>query len=323
MLINLLLALVPIGLFLLMLHMLGSFSLVKGKLLALAFCAGILCCAVLFAVAQLVGGWEADWISPVVEELLKASLAIALIGSRKVAFVSDAAIVGGAVGGSFAFLENILYVLFNPEMTASTALFRGLGAALMHTGCTAGVAMIMVMSTGVWQKAGGVVLAICLHIAHNLFILPPVLSTMVWIGLVPLIIMTLFSINENKIRAWMDDSLANDVNLLGAIRTGNFRETPAGQYMLMLKDKFKPEVFFDMCCYTYEFLELSIAAKSRVIMLDAGIDMPLDKKVKAENQSRINELAALKKNIGFTAESALRPIVNLKEVDNWILNSLI
>ena len=306
-----------------MLHMLGSFSLVKGQLLALALSSGVACCAVMFGLAQLVGGWEADWISPVAEELLKAFFAIALIGSRKVAFVSDAAIIGGAVGGGFALLENILYVVLNPEMTASTALFRGLGAALMHTGCTAGVAMIIVMSAGVWQKAGGVVLAIVLHIAHNLFILPPIISTMVWIGLVPLIIMTLFSINENQIRAWMDTSLANDVNLLGAIRTGNFKETPAGRYMLMLKDKFKPEVFFDMCCYTYEFLELSIAAKSRVIMLDAGMDMPLDKKAKAANRSRIDELTALKKSIGFTAESALRPIVNLKEVDNWILNSLI
>ena len=121
----------------------------------------------------------------------------------------------------------------------------------------------------------------------------------------------------------MDVCLAGDVALLGAIKTGNFKDTPAGQYMLTLKDKFDPEIFFDMCCYTYEYLELSIAAKSRLIMLDAGLDMPLDKKTKADNKARINELSALKKNIGFTAGSALRPIVNLKEIDDWMLNSLI
>lgn len=323
MLVNLILALVPIGTFLLMLHLLGSFSLIKRGLLILSLSAGILCCALMFGVAQLAGGWEADWISPLAEELLKASIAISLVGSRKIAFVSDAAIIGGAVGGGFAFLENILYVFFNPEMTTITALFRGLGTALMHTGCTAGVAMIMVMSASLWQKAGGILLAICLHIAHNLFILPPILSTMVWTGLVPLIIMTLFSINEKKIREWMDDCLAGDISLLGAIRTGNFKETPAGQYMLTLKDKFRPEIFFDMCCYTYEYLELSIAAKSRVIMLDAGMTIPLDKEEKAANRKRIAELMSLKKNIGFTAETSLRPIVNLKDVDDWIMNSLI
>ena len=67
------------------------------------------------------------------------------------------------------------------------------------------------------------------------------------------------------------------------------------------------------------YLELSIAARSNLILKEAGMD-PVHDPV---NQARLQEIATLRKRIGPTAELALRPIVDRNQVNRWAFYSLV
>ena len=74
-----------------------------------------------------------------------------------------------------------------------------------------------------------------------------------------------------------------------------------------------------MYCYVQNYLELSIAARSNLILKEAGIDPVHD----PENLARLREMRDLRKRIGPTAVLALLPIVNRSQVNQWAMSSLI
>ena len=68
---------------------------------------------------------------------------------------------------------------------------------------------------------------------------------------------------------------------------------------------------------------MSIAAKSRMIMMEAGMDVPVTPEAHQENLDRLAELKALKKNIGMSGLMVLRPVINEKAVDEWVIGELL
>ena len=58
------------------------------------------------------------YISPFIEEILKAFVILVLIRLNRVGFLVDAAIFGFAVGAGFAMIENIYFLQFLPEANA-------------------------------------------------------------------------------------------------------------------------------------------------------------------------------------------------------------
>lgn len=129
----------------------------------------------------------------------------------------------------------------------------------------------------------------------------------------------IFKKNESNIHTWIDECLNNDVALLSSIKKGELSKTNAGKYLVSIKDAFSPEVFFDLCCYISEYLELSITAKSNLLLRQAGFPVQRTEKTKA----RINELLALRKRIGKAGVEAVKPIVNIEDVDYWAVNALL
>ena len=55
------------------------------------------------------------YVSPVIEETIKALTIIYLIRSQRIAFLVDAAIYGFAVGKGFAVVENLYYLSIRPD----------------------------------------------------------------------------------------------------------------------------------------------------------------------------------------------------------------
>ncbi|MES2960711.1 MAG: PrsW family glutamic-type intramembrane protease, partial [Pseudomonadota bacterium] len=55
------------------------------------------------------------YVSPLLEELLKGLLVVALIRSHRIGFLVDAAIAGFAIGTGFALVENIHFLRLVPE----------------------------------------------------------------------------------------------------------------------------------------------------------------------------------------------------------------
>src|SRR5574344_2744701 len=141
-----LIALLPPILFILVLLWLDSFSLVKKGVLLSSFGFGIISVPISFfiikgfAIIAPNAGIIGD---PIIEEIIKGTWILVLLKHRRCAFFIDAAIYGAAIGAGFSFMENIVYIYYNPDMLLGTMLIRGFGTAIMHCGCVISTATLL------------------------------------------------------------------------------------------------------------------------------------------------------------------------------------
>ena len=116
------------------------------------------------------------YVSPVIEETLKALIIVVLIRARRIAFLVDAAIAGFAVGTGFAVVENLYYLSMRPDSHMAVWVVRGFGTAIMHGGATAIFAIVSVALSekkpGITAFLPGLAAAVLLHSAFNHFAVP-------------------------------------------------------------------------------------------------------------------------------------------------------
>lgn len=327
-------SLFPILLYLLLIRSLDGFALSSIKKFMPAFVWGLIICAVLFGLAQLLKV-ELTWEIVIVEELLKY-LPIAIVLYRhRISFFTETIIYGAAAGAGFATAENLFYVYFNSDMfTIGDSIIRGFGTSLLHIGCTALASSFgLVISKLVHHKIPkfaqfitiicALIPSLLIHFLYNLFLLPVFLQLILVVAVMIPLFIIINDIDNRIIHKWLDMCINNDIVLLAAMKEGKLKDTAAGQYLMSIKEKFQPEIFFDIWNYVCLFLELSIAAKSRMIMKEAGIDIPLDEKVHQENLEKIAEWKTLHKIIGPAATMALNPIISIKSADKWVIHELL
>lgn len=327
------LSFLPLGLFVALLLWMDSFSLTNGKRLAWSALYGAITCMVVLSIATWIFHESKNYelfVAPVLEEILKGSIILYLVLKGKSVLIGDATIYGAAVGAGFGVVENVFFLTFIVNgVNPAEAIMQGFEAAVMHIGCTSTLAMMLAMTIqgrfGNTQRrktiafAVAFFLAIIIHFLHSIAPIPPIIMTALLVVYFVFSKWSLFKKNERAIHDWIDKCINNDVALLGAIRKGELSTTNAGQYLLTIKSSVSPEVFFDMCCFISEYLELSIAAKSNLILKEAGL--PVVKK--DDSAARIAELRALKKRIGKMGMVAIEPIVQLKEIDRWVTKEMI
>ena len=327
-------SLFPILLYLLLVRSLDGFALSSFKKFMPAFLWGLIICTVIFVLVQLLKV-DLSWEIVLVEELLKY-LPIAIIVYRhRISFFTETIIYGAAAGAGFATAENIFYVYFNSGMfTAGDSIIRGFGTSLLHIGCTALASSLgLVISKLVHHKIPkfsqfitiicALIPSLLIHFLYNLFLLPAFVQLILVMAVTIPLLIIINDIDNRIIHKWLDMCINNDIVLLAAMRDGKLKDTAAGQYLMSIKDRFQPEMFFDIWNYVCLFLELSIAAKSRMIMKEAGMDIPLDEKAHQENLEKIAEWKALHKTIGLAAAMALNPISNIKSADKWVIHELL
>ena len=120
-----LVALLPVLLFLAALRALDSFKLVLLRAVALTVAAGAAAAGLGYLLhGALLERWPLDiatlsrYVAPLTEELLKGAIVVALVLTRRIGFLVDAAIFGFAVGTGFALVEN-LHFLRHPARRGS------------------------------------------------------------------------------------------------------------------------------------------------------------------------------------------------------------
>lgn len=323
------LALVPILLFVVVVILMDAFSLTDKKRLAFCLISGALCFMLTWALGELtIKSAAMPYITAIVAEFLKGLPLLYLVQKRKIVMLGDATIYGSAVGAGFAIFENILIVLSN-YFSHGMAVMLGFEAAVMHIGCTSLLAYGLIIAkqetsnrTLAVRNMGVVAAfaaAMVVHIIHNVAPINPIILTSILVVYFLVSKRHIFKKNEKAIHSWIDQCLNNDVALLGSIRKGGLANTNAGKYLLSIKDAFEPETFFDICCYISEYLELSITAKSNLLLKESGFPVIHSEETKA----RIKELTALKQRIGKAGVTAVQPIVNINDVDRWVVNSLL
>ena len=142
-------ALAPVVLLLVVFDRLDAFNLISAREIAILLGVGGAAAAFSFlANLRVMDGFPigfsafSRYVSPIIEESLKAAPIIYLFARNRLGFKVDAAIAGFAVGAGFSVIENIWYLFTITEANVTAWLVRGFGTAIMHGGATAIFAMI-------------------------------------------------------------------------------------------------------------------------------------------------------------------------------------
>ena len=325
-------ALLPVLLFLAGLVQLDGYKLVRMRMMLALVATGALAAGLSYvlnnlAFAHFHGSFVtySRYVSPWIEETLKAALLIFLIRTRRVGLPVDAGIAGFAIGTGFAIIENLYYLAARPNNALAVQVIRGFGTAIMHGGTAAILAMIT--NTLYERRPGGglhlllpgLLAAVALHTGYNYLLVRPALATLATLLILPFVIYLVFDHSERILRNWIEVDLESDVKRLEAISTGTFLDTPSGRYLQALRDRFKGEQLADMLCYLRVHGELAVRAKGLLLLRETGMpEPPLD----AETRGRLAELGQLERAIGKTGLLALRPLMMATGKEIWQLTLL-
>lgn len=323
-------SLIPVFLFLIFLIYLDSFKLIKIPVAVICVIWGLLSAIIAYFINTTILNSDliefesySKYIAPVVEEILKFLLIIVLIRINKIGFMIDGAIYGFAIGAGFAFIENIFYLNTIETTNMMIWVVRGFGTAVMHGGATS-ITVIFAMSLINQHKhrfhffIPGLLIAMLIHALYNQFFLSPLISTVIIIVAVVGSILVIFQRNEKSLQDWLEVEFDSEVKLLQMIKKGKFSSTKTGEFLLSIKDRFTPEIVFDMYCYISLYLELSIRAKTNLMLKENGLPIQKDKVLK----NKLEELKALQKNIGKTSLMSISPILRMSKKDLWKLSLL-
>jgi hypothetical protein len=308
---------------------LDSYKLVRLRTVLAVVVAGIamagvswLSAGALLAAAPMDFATFTRYVSPIVEEVLKAVVIVALVWRNRVAFLVDAAILGFAVGAGFALGENVHYLGLAAEAGLGTWLVRGFGTAIMHGGATA---IFAVMGMGMMERSGGaraflpgLAVAIALHSIYNHFFLSPFASAIGIAVAFPLLLHLVFSRSEAAVAAWLGKGFDADAQMLELIESGQFADSRIGRYLGELRDKFQGPVVADLLCYLRLHTELALQAKGLLMMRENGFETPVDPAAR----EKLAELEYLEKSIGRTGLLAIRPMMGRGRKELWQLHML-
>ena len=335
-------SLIPIIVYIIFIYKIDHFALISIKRLLLLALIGMLtalaCFGLFLLTDRVISGVCADVVHPVIEELVKSIPLLILAFRKRIAFFIDSVICGAAVGGGFSFLENIFYLVLGDSVDLSTGLFRGLEVALIHMGCSAIIAAGMMMAVrqierkrsrmpmstnDIIKTTALFVVALAFHIFHNTFQFTPIMQ-FVWVLSVMIgMIAVVYFYDIDMTHRWLDKGLDMQINLLRSIEGGHLLNTPTGTFLESVKESFPPNVYFDIICYVRLQIELSVAAKTRFMLHEVGMDEPLEANKKELYMSQFVELSELEKNIGPSAKMTIAPIVKLSPADTQALNNLL
>ena len=330
-LLRIVLALVPALLFLAALRALDSYKLVSLRTVFGSLAAGALAAAISYACNSFVfrhfPGHQDQYSmfgAPLLEELAKGAFWIALIAMARTVFMADSAICGFAIGTGFALTENIAYLRVLEGKGLNIWLVRGFGTALMHGGVSAIGATLSVYLLESGHRVGirlfvpGMLAAVLLHSTFNQSLESPVASTIAAMVGLPLVLAGTFYFSELSLRAWLTDKLDRDIDFLSDMGSREFCETRVGSYLMSLQESFSPSVCGDMLSLLQLTSELSMRAKSDLLLEEAGMTLEPD----PELDAMFVELEYLTRNIGPTGMLAIRPLLAQTPRDLWEMHRL-
>jgi len=147
------------------------------------------------------------YVSPLIEEALKAMIVVFLIRTRRVGFLVDAAILGFAVGAGFALVENLyIYLLHLIEQRTGNLdrarLWHGHHARRHHGNfCGAELSLLeRAPNNFVRSLWPGFSLAVLLHSGFNHAISCALLMTLTILLFLPPLIVAVFQYSERGVR---------------------------------------------------------------------------------------------------------------------------
>ena len=328
---HVLVGLVPVACFLAALFYFDSYRLVKlSWVVAIVACGAVAAGASYLLNAAILDVVKIDlvhysrYVAPIIEELAKALIMVALIYAHRTGFLVDAAIFGFAVGTGFAMVENLYFLKLISGAGFGIWFVRGFGTAIMHGGTTAifgvmGLAMLeKTKQTRIVALVPGFVLAVLLHSGYNHLSGSPHLSALAAIIVLPPILYLVYERSEKAVGDWLGSGFDADTEMLELINSGRLSSSPVGQYLATMKGKFNGPVVADLLCYLRLYTELALRAKGILMMRESGFDPPIDE----ATQAKFAEMRYLEGSIGKTGLLAIQPMCHMSHKDLWQLYML-
>jgi RsiW-degrading membrane proteinase PrsW (M82 family) len=320
--------LAPVLIFLVALVYLDSYKLVGLRTVLVVILAGI----VMVVGSYYVNGFAAGlldikfgyftrYVSPIIEESMKALVIIFMFRTNRIGFLVDSAIMGFAVGAGFAVAENLHYLYTIPDANMAVWIVRGFGTAIMHGGVTAIFGILSQTLTERNMKINpllyvpGIVMAMTLHSLFNHFVVNPIYQTLIILIVLPPILYLVFRQSAGHMHEWLELDFDEDALLLEQINSGEFTESKIGRFLHDLRQKFEGPVVVDMLCYLRIYTELALRAKGVLMMRENGLDTPIGERTK----EKFSELTYLEGSIGKTGLLAMKPFLHMTRKDLWQL----
>lgn len=318
-----LVSVIPLLLYLLVLKSLDSFRIVHWRWLVVCMAVGCGSCLVAWAFSEMSAALAVPFYAPLIEEILKALVALCAMRLFRIVFFAEALCYGAAIGAGFSLVENIIYLYFSPDMLFATALFRGLGTSMLHIGCSSLFLVLWLLANNnSWKYAfrlWGILPCILIHALYNLHHFQPLVQMVAVVVIFFVIFLCVSNYNEKCIGKWLDLSMMYDIDLLSAIKDGTLPDTKAGLYLMSVKKQFDPYVFLDIICYVQLYLELTITAKSRMMLRESGLLDAESEDDKSQRSAMLKEFYTLRGNIGKMGEIILHPIVKMTAEDKKLI----
>ena len=320
------LALLPVLIFLVVLVWMDSYKLVRLRtVLVVIAIGGLSACAAMYLNGWLIHALGLElrpysrYVSPVLEETLKALVIVYLFRSSRIGFLVDAAIMGFAVGAGFALVENVVYLTVLGSSDMAVWVVRGFGTAIMHGGAAALFAIISQTLTERQMRINpvyylpGLILAVLLHSVFNHFLVAPVLQALGTLLVLPPLLHLVFQRSARTMHEWLELDFDADARLIAMITSGEFTDSRIGRFLQDLCDKFDGPVVVDMLCYLRVYTELAIRAKASLMARENGIELPVGERTR----EKFEELRFLERSIGKTGCLAMKPFLLMERKDLW------
>jgi RsiW-degrading membrane proteinase PrsW (M82 family) len=321
----------PVLIFLFGLRLLDSYKLVSLRTVLWVIAAGALAAVA----AYFLNGWLVEllgvdqrsfsrYVSPAIEEALKAAIIVAMLRTHRIGFLVDGAIMGFAVGAGFAVAENLYYLHAGGQAHIGVWIVRGFGTAIMHGGVTAIFALLSHtlsernMRINPILYLPGFLAAVALHSLFNHFVLPPFMMTVGVLAVLPPLLFVVFRRSAARLHEWLELDFDADAGLLEQINSGDFPATRIGRFLEDVRVRFDGPVVVDMLCYLRLYTELALRAKGLLLMREHGLEAPVGERTR----EKFAELAYLERSIGRTGLLAMRPFLHMTRKDLWQLNLL-
>jgi len=330
-LVKVILGCLPVLLFLFALVHFDSFKLVRFPIVLFTVVAGGGAALISYFVnTSLMDGLRVEYAeymlfgAPLIEELLKASIIVALIQTNRIGFAFDAAILGFAAGTGFALVENFYFLGVTGDQHMAVWVIRGFGTAIMHGGATAIFAMtghVLLLNASrpnFLHYIPGLAAAVGLHTAFNYFLDFPVTSTVTMMLVLPASMAMLLRRDQKSIHDWLQVDFAEHSELLAQIKSGDFEKSSAGAFLRKLHDRFGARIVDKMVYYIELHTELILRAEEVLIAHENGEKIS----VSTETKGNLLLLHELEREIGKTGLLALRPHLHFNRHEFWELYML-
>lgn len=333
-----LIAIAPVILLLLVFDRLDIFDLITFREIALLLLVGGAIAVLGLAVnTEAMDGFPigfsaySRYVSPIIEESLKAAPIVVLFAMNRLGFKLDSALAGFAVGAGFSVIENGWFLHLLGDANLSAWLVRGFGTAVMHGGATALFAVISHEFTEHQAEASaasyrfnplvflpGLAAAIFTHSAFNHFPSQPIVAMALTLLFVPMTLFVIFARSELATHRWLKADHDAHVEILADLQAGRFAESDAGKAIVAVVNRFETISVSDVFAHIALSTELVLRAEEIMLAKQEGDTLHLDK----SERDKFAQLDALERRVGAVVISATRSHAGLSRNDVWELSRL-